>query len=248
MVQKTILIVDDEASIRKALRSGLEAEGWRVLEAQDSTSLFDVLQHEEVDLITLDLVLGDEDGLDIARRLRTTRNLPILMISGKTEPYDRVHGLECGADDYITKPFHIREVLLRIERTLERYTHEISGGEEVVFDHSAFDLQRKVVRHIDGSPLELTGIELRLLELFVRHPGRVLSRDDISQALHGREWSPYDRTIDGHVARLRRKIEPPGEAPTLIRSVRGVGYVFTGEVHPATQTTSAPAQRTDQGT
>ena len=237
MDKATILVVDDESEVRRVLRAGLEGEGWSVLEARNRAELFAALDGNHVDLVTLDLMLGQEDGLDLARELRMQRNVPILMISARTDPFDRVRGLESGADDYIVKPFHIREVILRIRNTLDRYSHAVGGNHTVVFDHSAFDLRRRLVERLDGTPVDLTGIELQLLELFVRHPGRVLSRDDISRALHGRDWSPYDRTIDGHVARLRRKVEPGGDEPTLIRSVRGVGYVFTGEV----KTTSQPA-------
>ena len=237
MEQISVLIVDDEPDVRAALNKGLASEGWIIHEAWDRASLFERLQSHEIDLVTLDLLLGDEDGLNLALELRATQNLPIVMISGKTEPYDRVRGLECGADDYIVKPFHIREVVLRIRMTLERYRVPVNPELTVTFDHSEFDHKRQIVRHLDGTPIDLTGIEIKLLALFLRHPGRILSRDDISQALRGRDWSPYDRTIDGHVARLRRKIEPPGEAPVLIRSVRGVGYVFNGDVKPAPEIT-----------
>lgn len=233
-----ILVVDDEPAIRSVLREGLEAEGWTVSEADNRKTLMAALDSPAtppVDLITLDLILGGEDGLLLAREIREHRNLPILMITGKSTPYDRVRGLENGADDYIVKPFLIREVVLRVRRTLDTYRHEVDSDEPILFDHSAFDLKRRVVKHLDGTPVELTELELKLFELFIRHPGRILSRDDISRALHGREWSPYDRTIDGHVARLRKKIEPRGDAPVLIRSVRGVGYVFTADVKPPAQ-------------
>jgi len=230
MAKRTILVVDDEPEVRKVLRIGLEAEGYRILEASNRDELFDAVQAETVDLITLDLMLGGEDGLDIARTLRATQNIPVLIITGRASPDDRVLGLESGADDYIVKPFRVREVVLRIRKALETYEHEVTGQGNLRFDDSAFDLKRRVVRHLNGSPVELTGIELSLLELFVRHPGRILSRDDISRALFGRDWEPLDRTIDGHVTRLRHKIDPPDEGPSLIRSVRGIGYVFTGEV------------------
>ncbi len=227
----TILIVDDEAEVRATLRDGLTAEGWDVIEAADRSSMMAAIEENSIDLVTLDLRLGQEDGLDLATELRARKNIPILVITGLGDPFDRVRGLERGADDYIVKPFHVREVVLRIRHVLSRYRREIGDDQTVTFDHSAFDLQRKTVQHLDGVEIKLTGIEMRILELFVRHPGRVLSRDDISRAVHGRDWTPFDRTIDGHVARLRRKIEPPGqEAPQLIRSVRGVGYVFTGDV------------------
>lgn len=232
----TILVVEDDSQVRESLRLGLADEGWEVCEAWDRESLFRQIEHRRIDLVTLDLTLGSEDGLELALEIRKRLNLPILMISGRSEPFDRVRGLECGADDYIVKPFHIREVVLRIRKVLEAYSRPVSAEATVLFDHSEFDLKRQIVRHLDGSPVDLTETERKLLELFVRHPGRVLSRDDISQALFARDWSPLDRTIDGHVARLRRKIEPAGEKPLLIRSVRGVGYVFSGEVQPVPPT------------
>lgn len=235
MTDALILVVDDDAEIRKALNAGLSAEGYRVSEAHDRATMLASLERHGASLVTLDLNLGGEDGLDLARELRSQRNVPVIMISGRTAPYDRVRGLESGADDFIVKPFHIKEVLLRIGRTLERYRHNVEAPEKVLFDHSEFDLKHRIARHLDGSPLDLTEMEIKLLELFIRHPGRVLSRDEISNALHGRDWSPYDRTIDGHVARLRRKIGTPGETALLIRTVRGVGYVFSGDVVPATE-------------
>ncbi len=235
MSDATILVVDDEPKIRDLLKSGLEAEGWRVCVAHDRASLFDVIQHEPVDLVTLDLKLGGEDGLVLARELRRLRNVSILIISGKAEPFERVAGLEAGADDYIVKPFHIREVVLRVQKTLERYRDAVEIPSTVAFDNSIFNRKSNVVRHDDGTEIELTDMELELLELFLRHPGRVLSRDDISNALHGRDWTPMDRSIDVHIARLRRKIKDTGEKPCVIRSVRGVGYVFSGAVAQAEQ-------------
>jgi two-component system phosphate regulon response regulator OmpR len=232
MPKGRILVVDDEAEVRTALRLGLQAGDWQVVEASDSSAMFEALARQDFDLVTLDVLLGQEDGLLLARRLRAERNLPVLMVTGKGQPVDRVEGLDHGADDYVVKPFLMREVLLRIDRILERYQRQISVMSEgqMLFDHSSFDPRNGMVRHADGSVAELTGTEQRILELFTRRPGIIISRDDISQELHGRDWSPYDRSIDGHVARLRRKIEPEVEAPVLIRSVRGVGYVFTGDV------------------
>jgi DNA-binding response OmpR family regulator len=233
-----VLVVDDEAALRAILREGLEAEGFAVSEARDKASLLRSLETEPVDLITLDLGLGGEDGLELARQVRAMRNIPIVMITGRGAPIDRVAGLEHGADDYISKPFHIREVVLRIHRVLRRYELEESvpkpgAAQRYVFDLCVLDSVKREVTKVDGAMLDLTESEFLLLEIFLRHPARVLSRDEILQMLRGRDWSPPDRTIDGHLARLRRKIEPPGEAPTLIKSVRGVGYVFTGEVTSA---------------
>ncbi|MGJ8561789.1 MAG: response regulator transcription factor [Litorimonas sp.] len=233
MEKYSILVVEDDADVRKALNLGLTSEGYNVFEACDRESLLDCVQKHQVSIITLDLNLGGEDGFELAREVRSQLNVPVIMISGRTEPYDRVRGLELGADDYIVKPFHLQEVILRIKKTIERYQSSIHPPSKVLFDRSELDLKHKIARHMDGSPLDLTEMEMKLLELFVSHPHRVLSRDEISNALHGRNWSPYDRTIDGHVARLRRKIETPGNGPLLIRSVRGVGYVFNGEVTPS---------------
>lgn len=226
-----ILIVDDEAPIRTSLRLGLQAEGWAVAEAANKAGLFAALEVENFDAITLDLMLGEDDGLELARTLRARWNLPVLMITGRAQPLDRAIGLEHGADDYIVKPFHIREVVLRIRNTLDRYRipRKLDAG-PVVFEQSTYDGRRGIIRHKGGAEVELTGTERQIFDLFIRQPGRVFSRDDISQALHGRDWSPFDRTIDGHVARLRRKLEPLCDTPTLIRSVRGVGYVFAGEI------------------
>lgn len=230
MAKFRILVVDDEAAVRQSLVAGLSAEGWTVVEAANRDEMFARLDQERYDLVTLDICLGADDGLNLARELRARWNTPVVMITGLGQPMDRVRGLEHGADDYIVKPFLIREVVLRIRHTLDRYRKPYVDKGPLVYDHSAFDSRSGTVRHADGSTVELTEIEQRLFELLASHPGRILSRDEISQALHGRDWSPFDRSIDGHVARLRRKLEPPGDAPVLIRSVRGVGYVLAAAI------------------
>jgi two-component system, OmpR family, response regulator len=236
--QTRILVVDDEARLCGFLREAFEAEGFVVSEARDKAGLFRSLETESVNLITLDLTLGPDDGLELSRQVRALRNIPIVMITGRGAPFDRVVGLEHGADDYISKPFHIREVVLRIRSVLRRYhPQEIipkQGAEQwYAFVVGVLDPAKREIRKVDGTLLDLTESEFLLLEIFLTNPARVLSRDEILQMLRGRDWSPLDRTIDGHVARLRRKIEPRGDAPTLIKSVRGVGYVFTGEVTSA---------------
>lgn len=226
MAQISVLAVEDEPDVRETLRIGLAAQGWTVVEAWDRESLFAAIRDHDIDIVTLDLKLGQEDGLDLARELRRHRNLPILMISGRTEPFDRVQGLESGADDYVVKPFLVREVILRIEAILDRYRKPSVAGSRITLGRNVLDMKRGTILRANGETVDLTSMEQQLLELFLRYPGRVLSRDDISKALHGRDWAPLDRTIDGHVARLRRKVEAPGEAPYMIRSVRGIGYVF----------------------
>lgn len=233
---KTLLVVDDDLDVRASMLDGLREQGFGVIEADSRDTALEVIRATPVDLVTLDLCLGADDGLDLAREIRALRNVPIIIVTALGDPADRVRGLENGADDYITKPFLLSEIVMRITNVLRRYELEAASapGAEIPpvldFDHCVFDTRRRLVRKRDGGQIDLTDTELRLLELFVRHPGRVFSRDEISLALRGQAWSPLDRTIDGHVARLRRKIDHGHDESLLIRSVRGVGYVFTGDV------------------
>lgn len=235
-----ILVVDDDPEVRLLLRRCLERESYAVSEAQNGDELFAELKEGQVDLITLDLALGGEDGLDLARRIRAKHNVPIIMISGKGDTIDRVVGLELGADDYIAKPFHLREVLARVRAVLRRYEGTAPETEDktpatakktcFLFDGWALDTARRELVG-DGAVLQdLTTAEFNLLEIFVQRPGRVLSRDNIMDFLKGSNWSPLDRTIDNLIARLRKKIEADPNKPRLIKTVRGVGYVFTAEV------------------
>jgi two-component system, OmpR family, response regulator len=238
----TILVVDDEVPVRRLLVDCLEQEGYRVIEAASGAELFQVLATQPVDLITLDLKLGGEDGLKLAREVRARRNVPIVMITGKADPIDKIVGLELGADDYISKPFHLREVLARIRAVLRRYQPELSppslAGPAVAagiyrFEGRQIDLSRREYVNDSGTSVELTTTEFDLLTVLLKAAGRVLSRDQIMDQLKGHDWSPLDRSIDVMVARLRRKIEPENETPRLIKTVRGVGYVFTGSLDSA---------------
>ena len=236
-----ILVVDDDASVRTLLRDCFELEGYRVSEAASGAELSAILQKEPVSLITLDLKLGGENGLEIARTVRAACNVPIIMITGKGDMIDRVVGLELGADDYIAKPFHVREVQARTRAVLRRY--EAIGqaqptgapgtapeGERFAFEDWVLDISRRELRSASGVVQELTTAEFNMIEMFVRRPSRVLSRDNIMDLLKGHEWSPYDRSIDSLIVRVRRKIEPDPDAPRLVKTVRGVGYVFAAEV------------------
>lgn len=235
-----VLVVDDEAEVRALLRAGLEPEGYTVLEAEDGAGMMAQLEAHPIDLITLDVRLSGEDGFALAREVRAKRNVPIVMISGKGDMIDRVVGLELGADDYIAKPFHMREVLARIRAVLRRYA-PVAGAEAAApqapsgsgqrygFDGWTLDMGRRALVTPEGSPCELTTAEFNLLVVFVERPGRVLSRDELMDLLKGHDWTPFDRSIDGLVARLRKKIER-GETPQLVKTVRGVGYVFSAQV------------------
>ena len=232
-----ILVVDDDPEIRRLLRAAFESEGMRVREASDGAECDEAMRLEAVDLVTLDLNLGGEDGLRIARELRSRRNVPIVMITGKADPIDRIVGLELGADDYIVKPFHMREVVARVRAVLRRYQAGNSSGpvETAVpgkprydFEGWKCDTSRREVRSPADDIVDLTTAEFNLLVILLERPGRVLSRDELMDMLKGHDWSPLDRSIDALVARLRKKIEPHSERPILIKTVRGVGYVFAG--------------------
>jgi DNA-binding response OmpR family regulator len=198
------------------------------------------LEKRPVDLITLDLRLAGEDGFTLARQVRTKLNVPIVMISGKSDMIDRVVGLELGADDYITKPFHMREVVARIRAVLRRYAPLAKSTAERApqaekqpvyeFDGWTLDVSRREVKDPEGEHCELTTAEFNLLSILVERPGRVLSRDELMDLLKGHDWNPLDRSIDGLVARLRKKIERGNECPQLVKTVRGVGYAFAGQV------------------
>jgi two-component system OmpR family response regulator len=235
--QQKILIVDDEPEVRTLLRAGLEAEGFAVVEAADGAQAKAQLDAGPISLVTLDLKLGGEDGLSVARQLRATKNTPIIMITGKGDAIDRIVGLELGADDYIPKPFLMREVIARIRAVLRRYasadvTSEKpeSEGKRYGFDGWSLDLSRREVRDSNGAMRDLTTAEFNLLTLLVQRPGRVLSRDELMDLLKGHDWTPMDRSIDALVARLRKKLEPESERPQLVKTVRGIGYVFAGSV------------------
>ncbi|MBP0482184.1 response regulator transcription factor [Sagittula salina] len=229
-----ILVVDDDPEIRRVLRRILEGDGRTVLEAGDVATMQEILDQERVVLVTLDLGLDPGDDLAPARRLRARWNVPVIIITARSAPADRAEGLAVGADDYIVKPFDGREVAIRVARVLERYAARTpaSAGAVRVGDTLVDLAAWQVTPDATGETVELTGLETELMALFLARPEQVLSRDDISQALHGRPWSPFDRTIDGHVARLRRKLNGIPDAPTKIRSVRGVGYVLSAPITP----------------
>jgi two-component system, OmpR family, response regulator len=233
-----ILIVDDDPEVRAMLKAALDPEGFRITEAGSAAEVLAAIGTTAFDIVTLDLNLGGEDGLKLAREVRSRSNVPIVMITGKGDTIDRVAGLEVGADDYIAKPFHVREVLARIRAVLRRYRHEpapssnaaSAASERYGLEGWILDVPRRELTSPSGVICDLTTAEFELLMILVKRPGRVLSRDAIMDLLKGQDWSPLDRTIDGLVARLRRKLEPDNERPRLIKTVRSVGYAFGIEV------------------
>jgi len=232
-----ILIVDDDPRIRTMLRRYLSEEGFKVTEAGDGAAMRSTLEGEPVDLVLLDLMMPGEDGLSLARHVRQRSDIPIIMLTGKGDLIDRVAGLEAGADDYIAKPFHLREVLARIRTVLRRgrttaVPDAASTGEEetLVFQGWRLDLVRRELRRPEGELVPLTAGEFELLRVFAGHPNRVLGRDRLMNLIKGQAWEAYDRAVDAQVVRLRKKIEANPSNPALIKTVRGAGYVFATAV------------------
>ena len=227
-----ILVVDDDTRIRDLLRRYLTQEGFDVLLAEDGKSLTRVMQRETADLIVLDLMMPGEDGLSICRRLRAANDLtPIIMLTAKGEDIDRIVGLEVGADDYLGKPFNPRELLARIHAVLRRRPkQEVPGApssdnEVVHFGPFTFDLGARTLLK-NGEPVTLTTGEFAMLKALVRHPRVPLSREKLAQLSRGREFEPFDRSLDVQVSRLRKMIEADPTMPRHIQTVWGVGYVF----------------------
>ena len=230
-----ILVVDDDARIRDLLKRYLTQEGFEVLLAEDSKTLNRLMLRETVDLIVLDLMLPGEDGLSICRRLRTAKDhTPIIMLTAKSEDVDRIVGLEVGADDYLGKPFNPRELLARIHAVLRRRpAPEVPGApstdnEVVQFGAFRFDLGARTL-HRNGEELTLTTGEFAMLKALVRHPRLPLSREKLAQLSRGREFEPFDRSLDVQISRLRKLIETDPGNPRMIQTVWGVGYVFIPE-------------------
>jgi DNA-binding response OmpR family regulator len=237
-----LLVVDDEEDIRELLSDYLGSYGFEVTAVADGAAMRDALRRSPHQLVLLDLGLPGEDGLSLARELRSDTGLGIIIVTGRGQPVDRIIGLEVGADDYVAKPFELRELLARVRSVLRRVKAPAPAaaaapagapGERLSFDGWQLDMAARALYRDDGEAVPLTTGEFDLLAVFTRHPNRVLSRDELMDVLHRREAGPYDRSIDVQVGRLRRKIERDPAQPGLIKSVRGVGYVFTARVNPA---------------
>jgi two-component system phosphate regulon response regulator OmpR len=235
-----ILVVDDDPRIRQMLSRYLGEEGFRLHLAENGAAMRKCLASTKIDLVLLDLVLPGEDGLELAREIRSQPGFGIIMVTGRADMVDTVVGLEVGADDYIAKPFHLREVLARIKSVLRRLQParpaeaspmlETGSSEVIRFDGWSLDIARRELTAPAGAPVPLTTGEFDLLQVFARHAGRVLNRDQLMDLTRGRTWEAFDRSIDAQVARLRKKIETDPKNPALIKSVRGAGYLFTGKI------------------
>ena len=224
----TILLVDDEDSVQKLLAYPLERDGFRVIQARDGEEALRRFADEEIDLVVLDIMLPRLDGLEVCKRLRAESTVPIIMLTARDDELDKVLGLELGADDYITKPFSIREFRSRVRALLRRAAtpHVREDGDEVIdAGDVVIDVPRRTVT-AHGSQVQLTFVEFELLRLLASAPGRVFSRRQLLERLRGGADYREPRTIDVHVRHLREKIELDAREPELILTVRGVGYRF----------------------
>ena len=222
---QTILVVDDEARIAKLVRDYLERAGFGVLAARDGETALMLARREQPDLIILDLMLPGVDGLDVCRRLRQESGVPIIMLTARVEEADRVVGLELGADDYVTKPFSPRELVARVRATLRRAQGQVGPATVLRAGDVELDTAALTVT-VAGEPVDLTATEFHLLATLARQPGRIFSREQLLEAVHGVAFEGYDRSIDSHVKNIRRKIEADPHQPRYIQTVYGVGYRF----------------------
>ena len=231
-----ILIVDDDDDIRSLLSEFLERNRLTAFQAADGEAMRNVLKSQHIDLVVLDLNLPGEDGLSLCRQLRAHSKLPVIMLTAKTDPIDRIIGLETGADDYVCKPFEPLELLSRIRSVLRR-TQQSTVSEiktrDIVRMHFSGWILDITARHLidpQGVVISLSGAEFRLLKMFLDRPNRILNRDQIMDVMHGRDAGAFDRSIDLQVSRLRQKIEQDQKSPVIIKTVRNEGYILTTSV------------------
>lgn len=235
MKKATILSIDDDRNLQFVVQTFLEDQGYEVLTGNSGKDLFEKIQIVHVDAILLDLVLPDGDGLNFMALIRKFTKAPVIVVSGKDDPTDKILGLEMGADDYLGKPFEMRELYARIKAVLRRSSHDADIVHESnskqdaaclnfgswVMDRTAFSVTNK-----NGDSANLTTAEFKLLEILLNSSGRALSRDQLFELGRGHDYQSYDRAVDIHIARLRKKLGDDPKTPHLIKTVRGVGYMF----------------------
>ena len=221
-------MVDDEPKIIQLTQDYLENAGFSVISAGDGERALAVIRDEQPDLVVLDLGLPGMDGLDVCRSIRKTSNLPIIMLTARDEETDKLVGLELGADDYITKPFSPKELVARVRSVLRRSELVQEGREVIRVGDVTLDLPRMQVT-VSGEEIELTATEFQLLQALASQPGRIFTRSQLLNAVHGVAIESYERAIDAHIKNIRRKLEPFPHEPRYIQTVYGVGYRFSDE-------------------
>ena len=225
-----ILVVDDEQLLVKGIKFNLENEGYQVLTAYDGATAVELARRESLDLIILDLMMPKIDGLQACMRIREFSNVPVIMLTARSEDTDKIIGFECGADDYITKPFNILELKARVRALLRRAgmaAQQKGGGGKLTMGHITLDADARAAWK-DGQSVELTAKEFDLMELLLRNPGRVYSRENLLNVVWGYEYAGDYRTVDVHIRRLREKLELDPANPQYILTKWGVGYYLKG--------------------
>lgn len=234
-----LLIVDDDPEIRNLLKSYLQKNGYRVSTAAEGREMWSLLKRYHITLIVLDLMLPGADGMELCRDLRATQSamakIPIIMLTARGDEMDRILGLEMGADDYMAKPFSARELLARIKVVLRR-VHDLppnglaESAEKLSFNQWLLDTSTQLLTSPDNIAVPLSSAEYRLLMVLLTHPNRVLSRDQLLELTQGRESTPFDRSIDVLIGRLRKRLQDDGKSPQVIKTVRGLGYQLNCKV------------------
>jgi len=226
-----ILIVDDDREIRSLLAEYLDHNGYSAIMAADGNGMWAAMQDHQFELVVLDLNLPGDDGLTLCRTLRSKSSLPVIMLTARGEPLDRILGLEMGADDYLPKPFEPRELLARIRSVLRRtqstqYGQDNDSIQKLKFAGWTLDLTARHLISPDDMVISLSGAEYRMLNIFLEHPNRILNRDQLLNMTHGRDANPFDRSIDIQISRLRQKLREDARSPQIIKTVRNGGYVL----------------------
>ena len=228
--KRKLLVADDEEMIREAVASYLESQGYQVFRAENGEEALNILKREPISLVILDLMLPDLPGEEVCVRIRKQSRVPIIMLTAKNVEYDMIHGLDLGADDYITKPFSLKNLSARVQAVLRRSTEDLvplarqfswNQGDLVI------DYDRKEVRK-KGEPVSLTAIEWKLLAAFTKYPQKIFTRENLIELVFGLDFSGYDRVIDTHIKNLRKKIEDDSKQPVYLCTVHGMGYKFGG--------------------
>ena len=226
-----ILIVDDDREIRSLLADYLNNNGYSTITAADGVAMASALDDNKIDLVVLDLNMPGDDGLTLCRNLRAKSAMPVIMLTARSEPLDRIIGLEMGADDYLPKPFEPRELLARIRSVLRRTHSSAHNGtgdaaQKLRFGDWTLDVTARHLLSPQGLIIALSGAEFRMLMIFLDHPNRVLNRDQLLNIMHGRDADPFDRSIDIQISRLRQKLGEDARSPQIIKTVRNGGYVL----------------------
>lgn len=228
--KRKLLVADDEEMIREAVASYLESQGYQVFRAENGEEALNILKREPISLVILDLMLPDLPGEEVCVRIRKQSRVPIIMLTAKNVEYDMIHGLDLGADDYITKPFSLKNLSARVQAVLRRSTEDLvplarqfswNQGDLVI------DYDRKEVRK-KGEPVALTAIEWKLLAAFTKYPQKIFTRENLIELVFGLDFSGYDRVIDTHIKNLWKKIEDDSKQPVYLCTVHGMGYKFGG--------------------